>query len=54
MGVRYKGLKDIEDKFKEILKILLNSTETYEINIREEKEDDIYKNVDIKIRKIDD
>ncbi len=52
MSVKFEGNQQIEDVFNKILKELLISKKTYEINIREEKLNDIYENIDIKIRKV--
>lgn len=52
MSVKYESKQQIEDVFNKILKELINSCATYEINIREERLNDIAENIDIKIRKV--
>lgn len=52
MSIKFEGKHPIEDMFNKMLEELLNSKKTYEMNIREEKLNDIYENIDIKIRKV--
>lgn len=52
MSIKYEDKKSVKDKFDEILQDLLESNDTFEINIKEEKLNDKYENVDIKIRRL--
>ena len=52
MSVRYDSKEDFKDSINKILVTIFDSDKMYEINIREEKVNDIYENVDIKIRKM--
>ena len=52
MSIKFEASKDIEVKLQEIIDNLMSSKETYEFNIREEKNNDIYTNINITIRKV--
>lgn len=51
--IRYEGLKEIKNKFDEILDTLANSKKDYSINILENTLNDEYENVSIKINRIE-
>lgn len=52
MSVKYDSKENFKDSIDKILINIFDSDKPYEINIREEKLNDIYENVDIRIRKI--
>lgn len=52
MSIKFEASKEFETKLQEIINNLENSAKTYEINIKEESYNDIYENIDIKIRRI--
>ena len=54
MSIKFEASKDIETKLQEIVDEITNSKQTYEFNIIEEKINDTYTNIDIKIRKVSD
>lgn len=51
MSIKFEASKEIETKLQEILNNLKDSNKTYEINIKEESYNDIYENIDIRIRR---
>lgn len=52
MSIKFEATKQLNTKLQEIINNLTDSNKIYEINIKEELYNDIYENIDIKIRKI--